>query len=299
MISLDQYIANTSGKGIDYDGAYGVQCVDNAKKYLRDCYGLNPGSWGDAHAYFNSPNAALLARFDRIPKDHNIPRRGDLVVWSSTLPNSGGGGHIAICLSADTNSFVSYDQNWAGKFCHQVIHNYSYVIGFLRPKSLTPAPPPTSNVNTGANEMISNADQAIKIYKLLRPNGSPSQEEVNGTAGKRSFAGFLNDAQGEMTARDANLKRQSEQLAAMSTQINAQNKAITELTLKLQSSEATNLEKQKALNEAMAKITDANAEMTTSHDKITDLQATLPTAGEPKKPSVFVRLLAAFIRRKK
>lgn len=52
----DDFIKARVGKGIDYDGAYGVQCIDLIKKYLHDGWGLNPGAWGNAHAYYDNFN---------------------------------------------------------------------------------------------------------------------------------------------------------------------------------------------------------------------------------------------------
>jgi len=60
---------------------------------------------------------------------------------------------------------------------------------------------PASNAG-GAIEMIANTDQAIKAYKMLRPNGGGSENEIAGTAGKRTFAEFLNSAQAEIEIRD-------------------------------------------------------------------------------------------------
>ena len=74
-----------------------------------------------------------------------------------------------------------------------------------------PVPVQTS----GGNEVITTADQAIKMYKMLRPNGNPSQGEIDSTAGRRTFAGFLNDAQAEIAARDAGLRNQSAQIASL------------------------------------------------------------------------------------
>lgn len=153
--------------------------------------------------------------------------------------------------------------------------------------------------------MIVNADQAQKIYRMLRPNGGASQDEINGTAGRRTFANFLNDAQPEIAARDANLRAQAEALAAQSNTINAQNQTITDLNAKLNDATLSNAEKQKALDEAMLKIADQNAEITNAHDQLKDLQESLPKPEEPAKTNPapaadagpFVKLLAAIFAR--
>lgn len=69
--------------------------------------------------------------------------------------------------------------------------------------------------------MISTRDQAVKIYQLLRPNGNPSEAEITGTVGRRTFAGFLNDAQAEVRIRNANLLAQAQALQAARTAIDS------------------------------------------------------------------------------
>jgi hypothetical protein len=240
--------------------------------------------WADAYNWWTN----RVADYDYIANSATaVPQPGDIIIWGPTLPNSGGAGHIAVCLYPlpGTGTFVSVDQNWGGKFVHQVTHNYNYVVGWLRIRGVNAAPAPAPQPQ-GAEEMISNQDQAAKVYKMLRPNGAASQAEINGTVGKRSFAQFVNDAQPEIIARDANLLQQNQSLANMSGTINAQNQTITDLSTKLQSASASGEEKQKALDEALAKIASQNADITTAHDELKDLQTALPQAPltEPEKP---------------
>ena len=63
------------------------------------------------------------------------------------------------------------------------------------------------------DDMITTKDQAIKLYKMLRPNGGGSTAEINGTVGRRTFTSFLNDAQAEIAARDKGIKSLQSQLA--------------------------------------------------------------------------------------
>lgn len=136
-INYDQFINNHSGKAVDYDHAAGVQCVDLAKCYLNEVFGISPAAWGDAHCYYdNFDNLPLLkANFMRIEyKSGFVPQKGDIAVWKVSL-NSGGCGHIAICTGeGNSDFFYSYDQNWAGKPCTRIKHNYEHFYGVLRPK---------------------------------------------------------------------------------------------------------------------------------------------------------------------
>ena len=140
-MTFEQFKAKHMGKAVDYDGVCGVMCVDLAKCYLHEVFGLNPGAWGDAHAYYdNFQNIApLREKFMRLTNTPSfVPKKGDIVVWSANL--NGGWGHIAIATGrGDTNYFYTIDQNWYGRNdpCAEIRHNYNYVLGVLRPKTKT------------------------------------------------------------------------------------------------------------------------------------------------------------------
>lgn len=137
-MTYSKYINQRIGKQYDYDGAYGCQCVDLAKGYLRWVFGIKPGSWGDAHAYYDNfyDHPELVKNFDRIPNTPNfVPKKGDITVWKKAL--NGKYGHIAIADGVgNTSHFYSYDQNWTGHndACTRIRHTYSYLAGVLRPK---------------------------------------------------------------------------------------------------------------------------------------------------------------------
>ena len=138
MITYQEFINKYNGKGTDWDGRYGVQCVDLAKVYLKEVFNITAGYWGDAHAYFDnfSSHKELTSAFTRITNTADfVPKKGDIVIWSSKL--NGGPGHIAIASGqGDKKYFYSYDQNWTGNHdkCKLVKHTYNCVLGVLRPK---------------------------------------------------------------------------------------------------------------------------------------------------------------------
>ena len=135
-MNYSEFVNKYLGKSTDYDGAYGVQCVDLIKAYLHDVFGISAGSWGNARFYWINfaLRAPLKANFDKIKNTAQlIPKRGDIVVWNNSVGN--GCGHIAIATGeGDTRSFYSYDQNWNGKPMKKVKHTYAGVYGVLRPK---------------------------------------------------------------------------------------------------------------------------------------------------------------------
>lgn len=146
-MNLDQFVDAYNNKIVDVDGAYGGQCWDLVAEYSRSVigvpphdsfpYGLPTGDGCAAGVFKNFPDP-LPQYYDRIannPNDPNqVPQRGDIIVWDYSSPGSGGAGHIAIVLSADTNGFTSLDQNWVPQITKQINHNYNYIQGWLRPK---------------------------------------------------------------------------------------------------------------------------------------------------------------------
>lgn len=221
-------------------------------------------------------------KYERITNTGNaVPQPGDIVIWSGGLPGSGGYGHIDVCLQAypGTGTFAGVDQNWGGKTVHKVTHNYNYVIGWLRIKSAQQAAAPAAAVSAPApavtpqgDEMIADTNQAHKAYQLLRPNGDGDDGEIIATAGRRSWAQFVGDAQGEVNARNANLRDQAQHMADMQSVIDSTNATVTSLRSTINDSQVSNTQKQTALDTALAQLVADNAQMTTLHDQVTDLQ---------------------------
>lgn len=82
------------GKPVDYDSVAGVQCVDLADQYLKDCFGIT-GVWvNGARDLYNkfSSYPALVKNFKRIKNTRDlVVKKGDIVVW-----DGGSWGHVAI-----------------------------------------------------------------------------------------------------------------------------------------------------------------------------------------------------------
>ncbi len=133
-MNYSEFINTYNGKGFDYDGVSGVQCVDLIKMYLDKVFGIKAGAWGNAKDYYeNFNNLPLKNSFTRIANTSAfIPQKGDIVIWGSGLGNTYG--HIAIATGeGNTNEFYSYDLNWGSKVVHKVLHNYRGFLGVLRP----------------------------------------------------------------------------------------------------------------------------------------------------------------------
>lgn len=132
-MNYNEFINTYLGKGFDYDGVSGVQCVDLAKMYLDKVFGLKPGAWGNAKDYYeNFNNLPLKNVFTRIANNSSfVPQKGDIVVWGAGLGNTYG--HIAIATGeGNASTFSSHDLNWGSKVVHKVQHDYKGFLGVLR-----------------------------------------------------------------------------------------------------------------------------------------------------------------------
>lgn len=126
------------GEYLDYDGAYGAQCVDLIKYYY-EIFGVEEYATGNGSAYASN---ALPPGWERIQNTPDfVPEPGDVAVWGTALSSAG---HLAIILDADLHSFVSMDQNWPkGSPCTQVDHTYNKFWGVVRPAFEEPPTPTT------------------------------------------------------------------------------------------------------------------------------------------------------------
>lgn len=119
-----------NGKGIDFDGYYGFQCMDLAHQYATEVVGKDFAPAPAAKDVWNQN----IDGYDKIPNTPDgVPQQGDIVIWGTGV---GAYGHIAVFDHGDANSFVSFDQNWPlGSLCHLQNHNYNGVLGWFHPKT--------------------------------------------------------------------------------------------------------------------------------------------------------------------
>lgn len=169
MTSPESYIGNR----IDFDGAYGNQCVDLVNQYARD-NGL-PTFTGGAAADMFGQSTSAYTWVKNTPS--GVPPAGSIVVWGRGI---GPWGHIAIARGgSDTNILRTVDQNWNyHPYVEPVDHNYNAVIGWGIPNNLTPQ---------GGEDVIVNDDNNFarfnKLHLLVR--GRPVDRSVfNAFVGK-------------------------------------------------------------------------------------------------------------------
>lgn len=137
-MTFDNWVTANLGKGIDYDGVYGVQCVDLIKHYVKNVLEIVPQSIGNAIEYYNKRNtsAYLTNNFIWLTNTPSfIPQKGDICVFTSKTGN----GHVSIATGEGTTKyFYSYDQNYPNSKHEpmtKIKHTYSSFLGVLRPKN--------------------------------------------------------------------------------------------------------------------------------------------------------------------
>ena len=164
---FDKFFAERMNKGIDVDGN-GVYCFDLANDYSVNLIGgknfIGDGAYEIYTNYANQPGKEL---YERIPNTPGfVPIKGDIMVWGQGL---GKWGHVAICNGeGDTTWFESYEQNWTGNNDPVALikHNYSNVLGVLRPKDQSKVLGDKAKVKT---------EVKTKVEEKVRKNG-----DVNG-----------------------------------------------------------------------------------------------------------------------
>lgn len=169
-LNYGSFIEKYEGKATDFDGAAGVQCVDLAKAYLLEVFGVPMFSVGSAKNYYEKFDEYphIKAKFKRIKNTPDfVPAKGDIAVWDAS--KGGGHGHVAICTGEGTkNYFYSFDQNWSVKKCVKVYHNYSGFLGVLRAEDTEPITGEIKNVNCypaydGSSDSLAQALAALGV----------------------------------------------------------------------------------------------------------------------------------------
>ena len=132
------------GKRVDYDRVYGYQCVDLIKQYMKEGYGLNAGTWGNAIDYWYNTNPAIYAKFTRVATI-NV-RAGDIVILRGV--NGNPYGHIGIASGKklpyyrqilEQNGSTGNGSGVGGNAIRERYIRTNRIVGVLRPKVAKPA----------------------------------------------------------------------------------------------------------------------------------------------------------------
>lgn len=134
MITLDDFIKNYEGKQIDFDKAFGSQCVDLFRQYSKEVLDIPEHTGaveGAKDLYLKYDDMKLMQKyFQKI----YTPRKGDIVIFNKTSTNKYG--HVAIVVYATRKTLVVFEQNGFDqkKGSYINIRTFENVLGFLRGK---------------------------------------------------------------------------------------------------------------------------------------------------------------------
>lgn len=124
---------NQIGKSIDYDGKYGVQCVDFIMKYCKQLFNVSMG--GNARDYRTNklPSGWTRTKYTA----GYVPQPGDIIIYTPGYVKGSrkisSFGHVSIILSATSSGYVCASQKAHDKINKVSRNNYDDVWGFIHP----------------------------------------------------------------------------------------------------------------------------------------------------------------------
>ena len=133
---LEQFITKYCGKKVDYDGAFGAQCVDLFRQYCRDVLDVpHTGSVDGAKELYERYADLPLEKkyFTRLTKSAT-PSYGLVAVWGATPTNKYGHVAIVIC-KMDASSLLVFEQNGVLQDGAKIVkRDTKYLLGYLKAK---------------------------------------------------------------------------------------------------------------------------------------------------------------------
>lgn|SRR3990167_3760905 len=162
----------TGGKTNPDNYAY-FQCVDLILQYLRDCFGVFSGVWGNAIDYWNypatsTPQKVLATKFTKTKTTDC--KQGDIVVLYGLTGNPYG--HIGIADSQTASTVTILEQNGVGGgngLGNNAIRlravSKTRVAGIWRPKTAT-APTPTTPAPARATVFLPSSAGTWAAYRV-------------------------------------------------------------------------------------------------------------------------------------
>ncbi len=102
-MTLKRFVVTYNGKKVDFDKAYGYQCVDLVRQYCKDVLNVEqlPAVEG-AKDLINNPG--------KLKVTHESYAPGDVLIYGATKSNPYG--HVCILVSLlDSDTFIVFEQN--------------------------------------------------------------------------------------------------------------------------------------------------------------------------------------------
>ena len=135
-MTLEEFVKKYNGKKVDFDNAYGAQCVDLFRQYAKECLGIKEHTGPCA----TSGGAKdLFLDYDKMPVEKKYFTRskskayqpGDVLIWDRTEKNQYG--HVAIFLAYLGNSVLVFQQNGITQAGAEIqVWTRDNLLGYLR-----------------------------------------------------------------------------------------------------------------------------------------------------------------------
>lgn len=162
------------GKGLDYDGVKGKQCVDLIKYYYAH-YGVAGYARGNAIQYTSN---SLPPGWTRVYSNY---QPGDIAVFKAkngcSVCTTDENGHVGIITSIDSVGFNAVNQNYAGRsYCTQNWFHVRCLACAIRPNFTSDTTPPTisnvriTDVNADGYTVVCNVSDNVGISKVEFPS---------------------------------------------------------------------------------------------------------------------------------
>lgn len=131
-MTFDEFVKNYEGKQVDYDNAFGSQCVDLFRQYSKEVLEISKHTGavtGAKDLYLNYDKMPLMVEyFQKV----YTPQKGDIVVFNGTRTNEYG--HVALVVYASRKTIVVFEQDGFNqdKGAYLKLRTFENVLGFLR-----------------------------------------------------------------------------------------------------------------------------------------------------------------------
>lgn len=174
-MTFEQWVKTYNGKKTDYDGAYGVQCVDLAKCFIEKVLGIKAQSIGNAKEYWEKRSSVEYLKDNFTPIKCNY-KNGELQAGDIGIRTSGKYGHIFIVAEPTKDGKIKfYDQNASGKGDAMTLRTKAYtqmvITGVLRPKNQKNLP---STTNSKKNTEYYKAGKTYTLLTDVKVRKGPS-----------------------------------------------------------------------------------------------------------------------------
>lgn len=136
-MNLEEFILTYNRKKVDFDGAYGSQCVDLFRLYNKEVWG-NPHTGaveGAKDLVVNYERMPLEQRFlSLVPVKRDFVKAGDVAVWNATEVNKYGHVAIVVGLLGDESLIVFEQDGFKQDGAKLNVRSSKNLLGVLRKK---------------------------------------------------------------------------------------------------------------------------------------------------------------------